>query len=105
MTAFNIGDALGDPTITLYRGQTALATNDNWSTGVNATELAAAAAAVGTFALTTGSRDAALIATLPPGAYTAVLGGVGGTTGTATTRARDGRSAERITVGSDGRAP
>jgi hypothetical protein len=83
LTAFNIGDALGDPTITLYRGQTALATNDNWSTGVNATELAAAAATVGTFALTTGSRDAALIATLPPGAYTAVLGGVGGTTGTA----------------------
>jgi len=83
LTAFNIGDALGDPTITLYRGQTALATNDNWSTGVNATELAEAAATVGTFALTTGSRDAALIATLPPGAYTAVLGGVGGTTGTA----------------------
>ena len=83
LSTFGLTGLLADPTITLYRGTTALATNDNWSTGVNATELAAAAATVGTFALTTGSRDAALIATLPPGAYTAVLGGVGGTTGTA----------------------
>ena len=83
LTSFNVSGVLADPTITLYRGQTVLATNDNWSSGVNATELATAAASVGTFALTNGSRDAALIATLPAGAYTAVLGGVGGTTGTA----------------------
>lgn len=83
LTSFNVSGVLADPTITLYRGQTVLATNDNWSSGVNAAELATAAASVGTFALTNGSRDAALIATLPAGAYTAVLGGVGGTTGTA----------------------
>ncbi len=83
LAAFNITDALADPTITLYRDQTALATNDNWSAGANAAELAAAAASVGAFALAGGSRDAAIIATLPAGAYTAVLNGVGGTTGTA----------------------
>jgi hypothetical protein len=45
--------------------------------------LAAAFTRVGAFALPAGSRDAALLATLPPGAYTAQVSGVGGTTGVA----------------------
>ena len=80
---FNVSGVLADPTLTLYSGTTALATNDNWSSGTNATEIAATAAAVGAFALTSGSKDAAIIVTLPPGAYTAVVSGVGNTTGTA----------------------
>jgi hypothetical protein len=39
--------------------------------------------AVGAFALPTGSKDAALVATLGPGSYTAVVSGVSNTTGTA----------------------
>ena len=35
------------------------------------------------FALPSGSADSALVATLPPGAYTAQVSGVGGTTGVA----------------------
>jgi hypothetical protein len=69
---------LADPTITLYRGNTALATNDNWSAADAPTM-----AAVGAFALTAGSRDAALVTTLPAGAYSAIVSGVGNTTGTA----------------------
>jgi hypothetical protein len=43
----------------------------------------ATAAAVGAFALPAGSRDAAIVATLPAGSYTAIVSGVGNTAGTA----------------------
>jgi hypothetical protein len=79
-TLANLGvsGVLADPTVTLYRGNTALATNDNWSAADAPTM-----AAVGAFALTAGSRDAALVTTLPAGAYSAIVSGVGNTTGTA----------------------
>ena len=80
---FGVTGALADPTITLYRGTTALATNDNWSGAANAVEISAVATAVGAFALPAGSKDAALVTTLPAGSYTAIVSGVGGTTGTA----------------------
>ena len=80
---FNVADALADPTITLYRGSTTLAANDNWSTATNAAEIASAALVVGAFALPNGSRDAAIFTTLTAGAYTAVVSGVGATAGTA----------------------
>jgi hypothetical protein len=83
LAGFGVTDALPDPTITLYRGTTVLATNDNWSGSANPLEISAAAAAVGAFALPAGSRDAALLATLPAGSYTAIVSGVGNTTGTA----------------------
>ena len=75
---FGVNDVLADPTITLYSGSTALATNDNWATADAATMTA-----VGAFALPAGSKDAVIVATLPAGAYTAVVSGVGSTTGTA----------------------
>lgn len=83
LTPLGVTDALGDPTLTLYRGNATLATNDNWGAATNAAEIAATAAAVGAFALPPGSRDAALVATLPAGNYTAIVSGVGATTGTA----------------------
>lgn len=83
LAGFGVTDALADPTITLYRGTTVLATNDNWSASANPPEISAAAAAVGAFALPAGSRDAALLATLPAGSYTAIVSGVGNLTGTA----------------------
>jgi hypothetical protein len=55
-----------------------LAANDDWEAA-----LAPAFASVGAFALTPGSRDAALVVTLPPGAYTAQVSGVGASTGIA----------------------
>jgi hypothetical protein len=83
LTTFGVTGVLADPTITLYRGTTALATNDNWSGATNAVEISATAAAVGAFALPAGSRDAALLTTLLAGNYTAIVSGVGNTTGTA----------------------
>ena len=43
--------------------------------------IAARAQAVGAFPLTTASKDAVLLLTLPPGAYTVQLTGVGNATG------------------------
>lgn len=81
--SFGVSDVLADPTVTLFSGTTALATNDNWSAAPNSAEIANAASAVGAFALPAGSRDAALVATLAPGSYSAVVSGVANTTGTA----------------------
>ena len=83
LTAFGVGGALADPTITLYRGSTILETNDNWSTAGNAAEIASTAESVGAFALPSGSRDAVVLTTLTPGPYTAIVSGVGNTAGTA----------------------
>lgn len=67
--------ALSDPVLTVYAGSSMVAQNDNWDTA-----LAADFARVGAFGWTTGSRDAALVLTLPAGAYSAqVSGGDGGT--------------------------
>jgi hypothetical protein len=38
---------------------------------------------VGAFALTSGSADSAMVVTVPPGAYTAIISGSNATTGTA----------------------
>lgn len=83
LNAFGVTGALADPTLTLYSGQTAIATNDNWSAAANAADIAAAATAFGAFALPANSRDAALLVTLPAGSYSAVVSGVGNATGTA----------------------
>jgi hypothetical protein len=81
--SYGVTDALTDPTISLYNGATLIATNDNWSSALNATEVAAATSGVGAFALANASKDSALIANLGAGSYSAVVSGVGGATGTA----------------------
>ncbi len=81
---FGVGDALVDPVLTLYRGGSVIATNDDWGAAENATQLASAATAVGAFVFETGSRDAALLTTLPAGpGYTVQVSGKNGATGTA----------------------
>ena len=83
LAALGVSGALADPQITLYSGTTVVGTNDNWSTATNAGEISTAATSVGAFAFASGSRDSALLVTLPAGSYTASVSGVGGTTGTA----------------------
>jgi len=83
LAKFGVSDTLADPTITLYRNSSVLASNDNWSSGTNTLEIASVSAAVGAFALNTNSKDAALLVSLAEGSYTAVVSGVGSTTGTA----------------------
>lgn len=83
LAQFGVPDVLADPIVTLFSGQTAIASNDSWSSAANAAEVTAAATAVGAFPLPSGSRDAALLVSLAPGSYTAQIRGVGDTTGTA----------------------
>lgn len=67
-----------DPVIELYNAANVkIAENDDWA-GTQAVQLGAQ---VGAFALTPGSKDAVLLATLPPGLYTGIVRAKAGTTG------------------------
>jgi hypothetical protein len=77
---FNVPEVVADPQLALFAGPAQMSANDNWG---GTSELSAAFAQVGAFALPANSRDAALLVTLQPGNYTAQVSGVGGTTGVA----------------------
>lgn len=81
LAPFNVGVYLTDPTLTLFdvAGQK-VGESDDWAQN-NPDLIEATAARVGAFAWTRGSKDAALVITLPPGAYTAHLGGKNGAQG------------------------
>jgi len=66
LAAFNVTGFLSDPQLTLVQGTTTLASTESWSTSLDATFTA-----LGAYALTPGSHDAALLETLAPGPYTA----------------------------------
>ncbi|MDO8541287.1 MAG: immunoglobulin domain-containing protein [Opitutaceae bacterium] len=77
---FGVGNTNSDPQLTLFRGQTAIGTNNNWG---GTAELTAAFTQVGAFTLPGSSLDAALLATLPPADYTVQVTGVNGAIGVA----------------------
>lgn len=67
LTAFGVQGALTNPRLQLFdAGGKMILENDDWS----ATNMAAAFAEVGVFPFAAGSRDAAIVTTLAPGAYT-----------------------------------
>ena len=79
LAAFGVGGTLADPKLEIYNAQGGKVTeNDTWSPG-----LATTFASVGAFPLSAGSRDAALLTSLPPGSYTAQIRGSDGGTGEA----------------------
>jgi len=82
-SSFGVTGVLADPQLRLFRGTLALADNNDWTVSTHAPALAATAQAVGAFPLQAGGKDPALLVTLPPGAYTAQVSGVGSTTGVA----------------------
>jgi hypothetical protein len=73
LSTFGVTGALADPKLTLFRNTTPLAESDNWQSSA---ELVKAFETVGAFTFNARSRDAALLITLPPGAYTAHVSGV-----------------------------
>ena len=85
LAEFGVAGTLADPVLALVPlGETDAAfTNDNWSDETNAADIATRSAAVGAFALTEGSDDAAMLITLDPGSYTVQLTGKDGGTGIA----------------------
>ena len=70
LASFNVGGAATDSELRLFNAASAtpIAENDNWG---GAPSIATTGAAVGAFALPTGSLDAAVLATLTPGSYSA----------------------------------
>jgi hypothetical protein len=79
LSQFSVPGALATPQLVLYdSGNNTLQTNSGWGGAAN---LAQAFAQVGAFALPASSVDAAILVTLPPGAYTAELSGISGATG------------------------
>jgi hypothetical protein len=79
LAAYGIGNPLANPTLTVVRSsdQAVIATNDDWQSAANAAQIAASGFAPG------NARESAVMLTLPPGAYTAIVDGVAGGTGVA----------------------
>ena len=72
---FGVPGVLANPTLQLYSGQTVIASNDDWQSASNAAEIQATGLAP------VSSLESAILITLAPGAYTAIVSGVGGGTG------------------------
>jgi hypothetical protein len=81
--AFGVGNALADPVLTVYGAAGVVATNDRWEAGENVAAVVAASRTAGAFGLASGSEDAAMLITLPPGAFTIEVRGKDGTEGVA----------------------
>jgi hypothetical protein len=84
LTKFGIPNALGDPCLLLYRhnrdgSNSWLESNTKWGGDADITQAAASAGAFAWDLETTG--DSAILVTLPPGAYNALLSGASGDTG------------------------
>lgn len=70
LTDLGVAQALPNPQIHLYRKNSVIAENDDWSLGQDPAEVARAMARTGALGIGEGSADAALLVTLDPGIYT-----------------------------------
>jgi hypothetical protein len=78
LAAFGVSNPLSDPILTIYDSKGSLiATNDNWQEDNNAVDVQRNGLAP------PNSLESAIVLHLPPGAYTAVVGGANGATGNA----------------------
>ncbi|GAB5559107.1 MAG: hypothetical protein SynsKO_07540 [Synoicihabitans sp.] len=73
LASFMVAGALADPQLDLISSgdQTIVASNDNWGAAANLSTLVSTSSAVGAFALTADSADAAWLGDLAAGSYTA----------------------------------
>jgi hypothetical protein len=79
--AMGVSGVLADPQLALHRGPDRLQENDNWSGDAN---LQTVFNQVGAFGfLDAASKDAAMVVTVEPGAYSAIVSGANGTSGVA----------------------
>ena len=72
LAQFGVNNALPDPTVNVVRmsDQATIAVNDNWTAAANASQISASGFAPG------NALESAVLMTLAPGAYTAVVSGV-----------------------------
>jgi hypothetical protein len=96
LVAYGVAGTLPDPELELYSGSALLGGNVGWG-GTSA--ISNAASAVGAFAwMNPSSHDAALLETLPEGAYTAQISGESGDTGIALAEVYDDTPAGGYTL-------
>ncbi len=81
LAVFGMSGVLARPSLVVLAGTTAVAANGGWEASADVAALAAAAQRAGAFALRAGEADAALIATLPAGAWTIQVTGADGGSG------------------------
>ena len=81
LTSLGVTGVLADPRIRVYRDSVIIAENNDWESSSNRATLAAKSNLIGAYGLMAGSKDAVLMATLPPGAYTVIVSGSADTTG------------------------
>ncbi len=92
LTDFGVPGELVNPSMQLFSGQTVIAQNDDWQTtdalcGAPAVSCGGSAEITATGLdpcvgnLTGCAQESAILITLPPGAYTAIVSGVSGGTG------------------------
>ncbi|MFL6583171.1 MAG: hypothetical protein ACJ8KU_01480, partial [Chthoniobacterales bacterium] len=83
LTGSGVANALPDPRLEIHSENGAvIATNDNWKTDDQSGQ-SQEAAIIATTIPPTNDAESALLLTLPPGSYTAVLGSNGAGTGVA----------------------
>ncbi|HRE82027.1 MAG TPA: Ig-like domain-containing protein [Opitutaceae bacterium] len=83
LASFGVAGVLADPVLRILQGTAVVRENDNWETGNTSAIVSEASVKAGAFALPSGSKDAAILLTLPPGTYTAQVTGVANSTGVA----------------------
>jgi len=86
LAALGVPGVLTDPVLRLFAGQTAIAENDDWQVSLPLCQQSGhtcgdAAAIAATGSAPSHPLEAALLITLPPGPYTAIVSGFGGSTG------------------------
>lgn len=81
LAPFGVQGVLASPTLTLRQGSSMLVRSNRWMLSADAAAVAAASAQVGAFGM--AAADAAVIATLAPGGYTAEIVGAGSDPGVA----------------------
>ncbi len=73
LATVDVEGAMPDPSLQLFNANGDLiATNEDWGDS-NGAQIASVAAELGAFALPAGSADSAMLVTLPPGGYSAVI--------------------------------
>ena len=79
LAKYSVPSVLATPKLNVYNSAgTVIATNSGWA---NSAQLSSTASNVGAFALNAGSADCAVLVTLQPGAYTATVTGLNGSSG------------------------
>lgn len=99
LSTFGVSGQLLDPQIEVFdSGGRKILGNDNWGTNIAPAVPATSGAfsSVGAFGLKSGTKDAALVATLAPGAYTAQVSGVANASGIALVEVYDVTGSARL---------